>query len=403
VASEIQQEVSVSSDKSLRIVVTGGGSGGHITPLLAVAYELKRQGSDVKIIYIGQKGDGLSDIPAQDPHIDEVHLIRAGKLRRYHGVGVRQLLDLRTMLLNMRDMVWVVMGLWQGYWLLKRLRPDVIFVKGGFVGVPVGLNAALQRIPYVTHDSDALPGLANRIIAKWAKFHAVGLPKEVYSYPQDKTITVGVPLMHHYRPFSDEEVKQTRRQLGLPESGRLLFITGGGLGAQRLNHAIAVCAQELLDRYKDLVIVQLAGRNNEAELRQRYGKELQPAVQSRVIVKGFITNLYAYSGIADIIITRAGATSIAEFAAQQKACIVVPNPLLTGGHQLKNAEVLAERHAVRLVSEAKLKQDDHALMPAIIELLDNPRLARNLGSRLGKLAEPDAAKRLAMLLLDIAS
>lgn len=303
---------------------------------------------------------------------------------------------------NIRDMAWVAVGLWQSFRLLKRERPDVVFIKGGFVGVPVGLSCALLRIPYVTHDSDALPGLANRIISQWAHTHAVALPKEVYSYPPAKTITVGVPLMHHYQPFTGQQVREAKQQLGISPDGRLLFVTGGGLGAQRLNHAVAACMPDILARYPDLTVVHLAGRNNEVDVRQQYKKDLPSAVQQRVIVKGYVTNLHLYSGAADVIITRAGATSIAEFAAQQKACIVVPNPILTGGHQLKNAKVLADRHAVRLVGEDKLKIDERALLPPLVELLDNPRLSRDLGVKLGKLAQPDAAKRLAMVLLDIA-
>ncbi|HYH75748.1 MAG TPA: UDP-N-acetylglucosamine--N-acetylmuramyl-(pentapeptide) pyrophosphoryl-undecaprenol N-acetylglucosamine transferase [Candidatus Saccharimonadales bacterium] len=387
----------------MKIVVTGGGSGGHITPILAVAHELKQINPAIEIIYIGQTGDGLGDIPAQDPNIDVLYTVRAGKLRRYHGEGLRQLLDVPTVLKNIRDMFYVVAGLWQSFRLLRKLRPDVLFIKGGFVGVPVGLSAAALRIPFATHDSDALPGLANRIVARWARIHAVGLPKEVYNYPQDKTVTVGVPLMHQYYPYTAQQVQDARRQVGIDPSGRVLFVTGGGLGAQRLNDAVADCVPELLQRYPDLTIVQLAGRAHEAALRQRYKKTLSPVQQQRVAVKGYVTNLHAYSGAADVIITRAGATSIAEFAAQQKACVVVPNPVLAGGHQLKNAQVLAERRAVRLVDEVKLRQDSRALMPAVTELFDNPRLAKDLGQKLGKLAQPDAAKRLAVLLLDIAA
>lgn len=381
--------------------MTGGGSGGHITPLLAVAHELKKQRKEVKIVYIGQYGDTLSDIPAQDKSIDEVKLVRAGKLRRYHGEGFRQLLDLPTMAKNIRDAFFVLIGIWQCFWLLRALRPDGIFVKGGFVGVPVGLAAALLHIPYITHDSDALPGLANRIIARWAKLHTVALPKEVYGYPPDKTVTVGIPLAHHYKPFNAKEMQQAREQIGVDPDGKMLLVTGGGLGAQRLNHAVAVCAQELLERYPDLTIVQLAGRANEVDLRQRYQSELPAKLQKRVVVRGFVVNSHQYGGAADVVITRAGATSIAEFAALKKPCVVVPNPLLTGGHQLKNAKVLADRSAVRLVEEEKLRKDDHALMPPLTELLDNPARARQLGEKLGQLATEDSAQQLAMLLLEV--
>lgn len=307
------------------------------------------------------------------------------------------------MLKNLRDAFLVLFGIWECFWLLKKLKPQIIFIKGGFVGVPVGLTAALLRIPYVTHDSDALPGLANRIIAPWATLHTVAMPAEVYSYPKDKTIMVGVPLSRHYKPFTAAEQKEARQQVGGQPDGTLLLVTGGGLGAKRVNDAVSECAGALLDRYPGLTIVQIAGRTQEARLRQYYKKNLTPEQQKRVIVKGFVTNLYTYSGAANVVITRAGATSIAEYAAQEKACIVIPNPLLTGGHQLKNAKVLADRAAVKLLAEERLKQDKQALMPPLVDLLDNPDRAARLGKTLGSLGQPDSAKRLAMLLLEQAA
>lgn len=386
----------------LTIVMTGGGSGGHITPLLAVAHQLKATRPDVRIIYVGQRGDRLGDIPAQDKNIDAAYTVRAGKLRRYHGEGLRQLLDIPTMLKNIRDAFFVALGLWQSFWLLGRLHPDAIFVKGGFVGVPVGLAAALRRIPYITHDSDAMPGLANRIIARWAKLHAVALPKEIYPYPAAKTVTVGVPIAKEYHPFSREEVAAARQQIGVATDARMVFVTGGGLGAQRINDAVAACVPELLARYPDLVIVQLAGRAHETALRQRYGQLLPPKDQGRVVVKGFITNLYLYSGAADVIITRSGATAIAEFAAQSKACIVVPNPFLAGGHQLKNAQVLADRKAVKAVRDDDVAHDPTVLMAPLTNLLDDAAARAQLGSAIASLAQTDAAERLAMLLLEVA-
>jgi UDP-N-acetylglucosamine--N-acetylmuramyl-(pentapeptide) pyrophosphoryl-undecaprenol N-acetylglucosamine transferase len=160
----------------MTIVVTGGGSGGHITPILAVAAELKQLDKSIRIVYIGQTGDKLADIPAADPHIDEVFTVRAGKFRRYHGEGWRQLLDIDTQLKNVRDAILVLIGLWQSFWLVRRLQPQVIFSRGGFVSVPVSLGGWLNHVPYITHDSDSMPSLANRLIARWAHLHAVALP-----------------------------------------------------------------------------------------------------------------------------------------------------------------------------------------------------------------------------------
>jgi len=384
----------------MKIVVTGGGSGGHITPILAVAHELKKARPDTRIVYIGQRGDSLSDVPTQDKNVDETYFISAGKLRRYHGEGLKQLLDLPVVWLNLRDVFRTFGGLWQSYWLLKKLRPDLIFVKGGFVGVPVGLAAAARHIPIVTHDSDALPGLANRIIARWATMHAVALPKEVYQYPASKTVTVGVPISHRYELVDEAAQQAYRKELGFEAYHKMLFVTGGGNGAQNVNTAVAWCAEHLLRRYPDLVIAHVAGRKLETDLRDLYRKLLPSALFKRVQVRGFIHDMHRYSGAADVSITRAGGTTMAEFAAQGKACVLVPNPKLTGGHQLKNAKVLVDRHAVALVDEDKLVADPLALMPTLTDLFDHPEKRRRLGKNLHALSQIDAAERLAMVLLD---
>ncbi len=384
-------------------MVTGGGSGGHITPALAVAHELKQLRPDALITYIGQTGDSLGDVPEHDKNIDQVINVRAGKFRRYHGEGWKQLLDVVTLYKNLRDVFWVIVGIWQSFVLLGKLKPAVIFTRGSFVSVPVCLAAVVRGIPYITHDSDAIPSLANRVIARWAKVHAVALPKEVYTtYPPQKVVTVGVPISHEFHPLSDDEVRADRRSVGLENAGKVLFMTGGGNGADRLNRALMSCVSELLDRYPDLWIVHISGRNLEADTRRRYKQLLTPEEQSRVEVKGFVTNLYQYSGAADVVVTRAGGSSMAEFAAQAKACVVVPNPQLTGGHQLKNAKVWADRKAIRLVSEDNLKQDPRALMPALTDLLDHPEKAKALGAKLSQLAQPNASHLLAVVLLEVA-
>lgn len=383
--------------------MTGGGSGGHITPTLAVAHELKRLRPDARVTYVGQTGDPLTDVPQQDKNIDRVVTVRAGKFRRYHGEGIKQLFDVETLYKNLRDGVWLLVGLWQSYRLLGRIKPDVIFTRGSYVSVPVCWAAALRGVPYITHDSDAIPSLANRLIAAKARVHAVALPKEVYTtYPADKVVTVGVPISHNFHHIAAAEVKQWRRRLGLEEARQVIFVTGGGHGADRLNKAVVGCMDELLGRYPGLMVVHVTGRNLESGVRQQYKRLLGKDEQKRVIVKGFVTNLYEYSGVADVVVTRAGGSSMAEFAAQSKACVVVPNPQLTGGHQLKNAKVLADRKAVRLVSEENLKDDPRALMPALTELLDHPDKARALGAKLASFANPDASERLAVLLLKIA-
>lgn len=383
--------------------MTGGGSGGHITPILAVASELKRRQPETHIVYIGQKGDALSDIPAQHPAIDEVYSVSAGKFRRYHGAGWRQLLDLPTQFKNLRDGVSVLAGIWQSYWLLRKLRPAVIFTRGGFVSVPVAVGGQLNHVPYITHDSDSVPSLANRIIARWASLHAVALPEDLYPYPRAKTITVGIPLNAAYVPVTQQLQQQYRVETKMADYEQVIFVTGGGNGAQSLNDAVVANAPYLLRKYPKLVLVHLSGRALEAAVNADYDKVLtDPALRQRVIVQGFVTDLYRYSGAADIIICRAGATNLAEFAVQAKPCIVVPAEHLVGGHQTKNAAVMADRGAIILMTQEQIEQE-RRLTAIIGDLLEDSAKRQALSKAFAGFARTDAAERLALLLLEQAT
>ncbi len=385
--------------KTKTIVVTGGGSGGHITPILAVARELKRLNRGTRIVYIGHRGDSLDDVVAADKNIDEMFSVRAGKLRRYNGEGWKQLLDLRTVYLNVRDFFQIIAGIWQSYWLLRRLKPNIIFTRGSYVSVPVTLAGKLLGVPYVTHDSDAIPSLTNRIIARWATIHAVALPEELYPYPIDRTLTVGVPISPEYLFVSDALRQQYKNELQLEGFEWVLLVTGGGLGAQRLNTAVIQNAAALLERYPGLAIVHLTGRANEIGVKAAYMKTLPLPLRRRVMIHGFVTDMYRYSGAANLVIARGGATNLAELAVQGKTCIIVPNPQLTGGHQLKNTETLRKKNAIVELTEDQLAQELR-LASQISELLDNPAKSAAIAAAFLAFARPDAARRLAALLLE---
>jgi UDP-N-acetylglucosamine--N-acetylmuramyl-(pentapeptide) pyrophosphoryl-undecaprenol N-acetylglucosamine transferase len=379
--------------------VTGGGSGGHITPILAVAHELKRQQPNLKVVYIGQTGDKLIDVPAADPAIDEVHAVSAGKFRRYHGEGWKQLLDLPTQVKNIRDAFRVLKGTFQSYFLLRKLQPSIIFTRGGFVSVPVALGGKLNGIPYFTHDSDSIPSLANRLIARWAELHAVALPEEIYPYPRSKTKTVGIPLAEEYKHVTPAIQEKYRKELGLDTFKQMLFVTGGGNGARDLNEAVIDNAAYLLKRYPELCIVHVAGRIHESVTKTAYDAKLPPEARKRVTVHGFLSGLYKYIGASDVIISRAGATNLAEYAAQGKCCIIVPAEQLVGGHQIENAKVLEQRGAIVLMTQAQADQE-RRLATVVGELLDNEAKRADLSNHLHEFARTDAAKELAVLLLE---
>lgn len=377
--------------------MTAGGSGGHITPLLAVATELKKLRPDIQTVYIGQKGDKLGDVPAAHSAIDEVYTVRAGKFRRYHGEGWRQLLDLETQTKNIRDAIWVLVGIWQSYWLMRRLKPQVIFTRGGFVSVPVALAGKLNGVPYITHDSDSTPSLANRIIARWATLHAVSLPVDLYPYPRDKTVMVGVPVSDAFVPVTQKLQHTYRKELALDAYRQVVLVTGGGNGAAQLNRAVVHSAAALLARYPGLAIVHIAGRAQEEHVQQAYDDLHLGDARKRVIVKGFVTDLYRYSGAADIIVARGGATGIVEFAQQHKACIIIPAKQLVW--QEHHAKVMEGLDAIIYLAEEESNQKGR-LGLAIQELLDHPDVRHSLGEKLSTFARPDAAKHLAMVLLE---
>jgi UDP-N-acetylglucosamine--N-acetylmuramyl-(pentapeptide) pyrophosphoryl-undecaprenol N-acetylglucosamine transferase len=382
-------------DDPMTILLVGGGSGGHITPVLAVAEALKQQRPDARLVYVIGKGDQLADIPRQHAAIDEVVSVRSGKWRRYHGEGLKQLLDVKTLLKNIRDAFYVLIGLGQSWRILRKYRPDVIFVKGGFVGMPVGLVAGWLQVPYVTHDSDAVPGLANRLIAKRAAKHAVAMPVEAYNYPEDKTIRVGVPVDKAFAMPSPKQVETWRAELNIPVNAPVICLTGGGNGSELLNNALIKARPQLMGAEPNLITLHVAGRLHENIVKTAYGN-----VES-VKVVGFTPELYKYTGIADVVVTRAGATILADLAQQHRACVVIPNPLLTGGHQLKNAKVLEAEQAIKVVEEAQLRAEPTTLSDAIIDLLHSPEKRAALAAKLGAQARPNAAADLASLILSV--
>jgi UDP-N-acetylglucosamine--N-acetylmuramyl-(pentapeptide) pyrophosphoryl-undecaprenol N-acetylglucosamine transferase len=383
----------------LTIVLTGGGSGGHITPLLAVAEQIKKTHPDSKLIYIGQKGDSLIDIPSKDPNIDKVYAIRAGKFRRFHGEGLKQLLDLPTVYKNLRDLIYVIIGLWQSWKLMDKIKPEVVFSRGGYVSVPVALGAHFRHVPYITHDSDPIPSLANRIIARWAAVHAVALPEETYPYPLDKTINTGIPVSRQFVSVDNDLKSSYRQKIGIPAGAKLLFIVGGGLGSQRINDAVAAILPHLMKEIKDLYVVHGVGRLNETEMQDLYAKNLDGEEQARLKIFGYLADLYLYSGAADIIVTRAGATNLAEFALQGKACVVVPSAFLVAGHQLKSAEFLKDRDAAIIIDEASLLDDPNRLAKQLSDLLKDKRRQVKLGDNIAKFAKPDSAREIAKLII----
>ena len=322
-----------------------------------------------------------------------VHTIMAGKLRRYNHVSIaRQLFWPSVVLLNIRDSFLVGLGFLQSIIKLIIWRPDVVFTKGGFVCLPVGIAARILRIPLVIHDSDAHPGLTNRVLGKWATSIATGAPLEYYSYPAAKSRYVGIPISSEFHEFSDKERQSAKSKWGISEQYPLIVVTGGGLGAGRINNVVTLMLDDLL-KLGSLVLISGTGQYDEL-------RSITPPNNDRFQLHSFISkDMASLLGAADVVIARAGATTILELAALAKPTILVPNGKLTGGHQLKNAAVYLKKGAVMIVDDNEMLDNPQILVSAVREVLSNPDQARQMAESFTSFVRPNAARDVANMII----
>ena len=372
----------------------GGGSGGHVTPVVAVLKELRAQDPTIELKFwcdVHFASQAASILGAFDDTIP-VETIASGKLRRYYHLTLWQhIMWPSLMWSNFVDGFKIAGGFFQSFWKLLFWRPDVVFTKGGFVCLPVGMAAKVLGIPLVIHDSDAHPGLTNRILSRWATTIATGAPLEYYHYPADKARYVGIPVNEKFRKFSKDEQLAAKKAWGVDPKRPLLVVTGGGLGAIRLN----ATTLEVLDTLTKVAsVILISGTGPYEALRKQFPKDTKDFQ-----LHPFISNMHELLGASDIVITRAGATTILELAALHKPTILVPNAALTGGHQLKNAAVYGEAQVAIVLDEDAMVENPILLVNAVNAYLKDPKTTASMAKRFGNFAKPHAAKDMAELIL----
>lgn len=321
-----------------------------------------------------------------------VSTIFSGKLRRYHHLTWWQHITIASIFWpNLRDIFLVFVGIVQSLVRLIVWRPDVVFTKGGFVCLPVGLAAALLRIPVVIHDSDAHPGLTNRVLSKVAAVIATGAPLAYYDYPIAKSFYVGIPIAPSFRVFGPEEKRLFREERGIDVERPLVVITGGGLGARLLNDLVA---SQLPALQEMATIVLISGREQYDELRDRF-----PSDSSQFQLKAFVSDGMAeLLGSADVVVSRAGATTMLELSALAVPTILVPSERLTW--QIKHAKMYEERQAVLLLSERDFEEDGALLVRSLKMLIEDESIRHQLSAKIHDFAKPTAAQDMAKLILD---
>ncbi|MFW7377866.1 MAG: undecaprenyldiphospho-muramoylpentapeptide beta-N-acetylglucosaminyltransferase [Oligoflexus sp.] len=335
-----------SQDQNLKIVLTGGGTAGHVMPHIALLPYFKQ--NNLTPIYIGSKGIEKTLIEKQGVPF---YQIQVGKLRRYFSIE------------NLTDIFRLIIGLFQSFFLLVKIRPHIVYSKGGFVSVPVAIAAKLLNIPVVTHESDLTPGLANKIIAKFSTLILYSFPDTAPYLHGKAAKLVGIPVR---QDLLAGDAARGKAISGFDPQSQLptILVMGGSLGAQRINDALAKALPELSQHFQ---IIHITGK----------GKAISPAVGQKNYKNFEFLNeeLKDVMAAADLIISRSGANSIFEFLRLAKPMILIPLEIGSRGDQVDNAECF-EKHGLALVLREK-ELNEHSLLAAIHKLRSKQQLVKS--------------------------
>ncbi len=361
-----------------RIVLTTGGTGGHIFPALAVAEALRARRPDAEVLFVG--GQGPEGALAAKAGLPFVGLPASGVF----GRGLRAL----------AAPFWMLRAFGLAVGLFGKARPDVVAGFGGYAGfIPVAA-ARLMGIPTAIHEQNSVPGVTNRVLGRFVNRVFVTYPDEKRAFPANKTERLGNPIRGGIA---------SGRSAAREGEGKRLLVLGGSQGARAINDAVADILPRLLDA--GIGVRLQAGRADFERMRGRLAAVMaaRPDVPGapRVILENFIEDMAEAYASADLVLARAGATTLAEATAAGKPCLLIPFPFATHDHQSVNADYLARAGAAVVLAQKDLPGVDLAAM--LIELLNDPQRLEAMSRASAAAALPDAADAVAGALLRLAS
>jgi len=368
----------------VRVVIAGGGTGGHTSPGLAVAARLRAVGVDVH--WIGSR-QGIEARRVPEAGLP-FHAIPVGKLRRYWDWQ------------NVPDLaVRAPAGLAQAWRLLRRLKPDLLLATGGFVALPPALAARTLRIPVVVHEQTSVPGLANRVAGRFARRIALTFPLTDGAFPPERTVLTGNPL----RPeLLGGVAAEAARRFGLDlAAGPIVYVTGGALGSHRINRDLGLALPRLLPVCQ---LIHQCGDNPKtgdlAWLGER-ARALPEALRHRYALTAYVgTELCHVYAAAALVIGRSGAGTVNECCQLARPALYVPLPGTSGDEQTANARLVEAAGGAVLFPQVSLTPE--SLVGAVSRLLADRAGLAAMGERARSLAVPDAADRIARLLFEVA-
>lgn len=352
------------------MLFAGGGTSGHVAPLLSVMEAVQKRNPSVRCVYVGTKTDVQSLLIEESPLAFEKKTIAAGKLHRF--LTFRQLGELARL----------AKGMVQAEILIRQVKPDVVFCKGSMVSVPVAVAAARHGIPVFSHETDVVPGLANRIISRYTKTIFTSYPVGEYSkLPAEKLLYTGQPVRSEFYAVEN-------KQGSVPH----LTVIGGSQGARRINQLVSEIWEPLAKRME---VTHIAGSNDFLSLQEKMAA-FPEEVRSRVRLVEFVgSELPVLFAQSTVVVSRAGGT-IGELAALGKATILIPLSTAAQNHQWANAAMLQKAGAVMVLDEKTGTSAD--LLETIEELIDNSALRSKLEQTIAGFAKRDAAAKMAEVL-----
>ena len=361
----------MTTQRPYRILFCGGGSAGHVVPVLAVATalreELQKRHESAEFLFIGRRKSSEEALirRANIPYT----IISAGKLRRY--------VDFQ----NLVDPFRVVAGFFQAMWIIGTFHPDVIFAKGGYVSVPVLAAAFLFRIPVVAHETDSILGFSNRLATKLARVICTGYPIECY-----QGIRTRGQLVYTGNPVREEFFTVDKQISNKPPY--TLLVTGGSQGARAINRAM----QDLIDHMpKGLAIIHVTGENHYAEYAKYASTHYHP-----LAFTNYMVDLVKQ---ADLVVSRSGG-SVFELAASARPSILIPLSTSANRHQESNAAYFKNHHAAFVIEEVDLTPEH--LAETVKNLLDDAAKRTSLSREIHRLSVPNAARNVAKEVLTLA-
>lgn len=367
----------------MRIVCTGGGTGGHFFPILAVLRELKKIAEedrilDIELFYFGPEWYA-PDAMRQDEIV--FSHISSGKIRNYFSFR------------NFVDLFKVAFGILEALVKMFRVMPDVVFAKGGYGSFPTLFVAWLYRIPVIIHESDAVPGRVNRWAGRWAKRIAISFPEASPYFPKERTAITGTPVRKRILGGNRE---QAREALGVFSNRPVILVMGGSQGSRTINRVVLQILKPLTDEFE---IVHQAGPGEFEDVRLEASTILKDAGGGFYHPFPFLDEdkLKGAYALAELIVSRAGATSIFEFAALAKPSIVIPLKTAAEDHQKKNAVDYGGHGAAIVIGEENLTPS--VLWNEIQKLMADPARRAAMAEAARSFARLDAAELLAREIL----